>query len=248
MTNDIYAAAEKQHKKRTLLLSLLIAAILIPLLLWGILWLVMSRYEKQHELIPGIHCGIKEDALRGAFAAAYPENPLTQMQYETDGTPFTEAYLPDFSFGEVQMPAVLRFCFRESNARLRAVQVVLLSEQLDAVTDGNDPDGVFVYADERLDAVMPPVIRSVSALYGESMSADENDYFRVALHGLVTVNIGKGFFSDAQEFAGDPHLGASEAPQGLAIPENTVQSVFIVSYESAHGAAIPDYPDVFREL
>jgi hypothetical protein len=244
MADDIYAAAEKQHRKRVLLCALLTVLIVLPLAAWGVLWLVMSRYEKQHELIPGIHCGITEDALREAFAAAYPENPLTQMQYETDGTPFTAAYLPDFSFGEVQMPAVIRFCFRESNARLRAVQVVLLSEQLDAVT-ADYQDGVFVYADERLDAVMPPVIRSVSALYGESMSADENDYFRVALHGLVTVNIGKGFFSDAQEFAGEV---SSEIPQGLAIPENTLQTVFFISYESAHGAAVSDYWDIFREL
>lgn len=244
MAEDLYKAAEKQHKRHVILITILIVLLVLPGLAWGVLWLTLDHYENSHELISGIHCGMSRADFEQAFAERFPGVTLSEEHPLSDQTPCVTAYCPELSVGSVIHPAIVQFGFRKSNGRLCEILVAFLcvSEPL------NDTETEEETASRSFQALKPDVdavFGALTGIYGET--EDQGGmYFRNAVCGLVQISDNWFTMQNADELISEEEKGF-EIP-GYSFPEHAVTWFVTVHYKGAHGAHITDFPEIYSSI
>ncbi len=126
MADSIFSAAEKQRKRRIRRAVLISAIVLLPLLCFCGLRLYLAYTERSQALLPGVFCGMKEEAFRTAMQAEHPEFSLSDRVTEADGGSAYLAYCGDAEVCGVRAPVLLSAEFRGSNHTLSGYSASLL--------------------------------------------------------------------------------------------------------------------------
>lgn len=126
MADDIYAAAES-HRKRRIRIALLISVLLLlPLLCICGLQLYLVFTERSLSLIPGVFCGMKEQAFLAVMQTEHPAFSLSDRVTDADGGSAYIAYCGDAEICGVRAPVLLSAEFRGSNGTLSGYSASLL--------------------------------------------------------------------------------------------------------------------------